>query len=195
MLSQENLFRLLFVLCIAGVFAGAYYYFDQLTSTAASLIIFVPDCPFYVLLALPILAKRIKSSAYSFFVAVGMAKYGLWTVFVLLFHFGAYSSLEALPITIIFILGHIGMLLLGAAILPKNRIPAVFMLLILAWFLLNDYADYFLGTRPPIPSSGIDLVRNLTVAASFAFTLGFYFYGEKVRSFPPVKFFRKIIEN
>ena len=182
-------------MCIAGVFAGAYYYSDQLASTAASLIIFVPDCPLYVFLALPILAKCIKSGAYSFFVAVGMAKYGAWTVFVLLFHFGAYSSLEALPITIIFILGHIGMLLLGCAILPKNRSPAAFMLLILAWFLLNDYSDYFWGTRPPIPSNGIDLIRNLTVAASFAFTLGFYFHSEKVRSFAPVKFFRHLIQN
>jgi len=195
MLSRPNLFRLLFILCIAAVFAGAYYYSYQLSSTAASLLLFVPDCPLYVLLTLPILARRIKNGIFSFLVAVGMAKYGAWTVFVLLFHWGAYSTPANLPITVIFILGHTGMALLGAALLPKKRIGTIALLIILGWFLLNDYSDYFLGTRPLIPGAGINFVRDLTIAASFAFTLGFYFYGEKVRSFQPVKFFRWVIGN
>lgn len=195
MLPQKNLFRLLLILSIAAVFAGAYYYYDQLAATPLALLMFVPDCPLYVLLTLPILARRIKNDFYSFLVAVGMAKYGAWTVFVLLFHWGAYSTPANLPITITFIIGHTGMALLGAALLPKKRIPLVIMFFMLAWFLLNDFADYFLGTRPPIPAAGIDFVRDLTIAASFAFTLGFYFHREKVRSFAPVKFFRELIGN
>jgi uncharacterized membrane protein YpjA len=194
-MERSPLFNLLFILCIAAVFAGAYYYYDQLALTPLLLLIFVPDCPLYVLLTLPLLARRIKNGTYSFLVAIGMAKYGLWTVFVLLFHWDVYSLPGNLLVTIIFIVGHTGMALLGAALIPAKRIALPAMLLILAWFLLNDLSDYFWGTRPPIPSRDIDFVRNITIVASLALTLSFYFYGEKIRSISPVKFFRWVIQN
>ena len=193
MLSRENLFRVLFLLNVAGVLAGAWYYWGQLSSTPLVLLIFVPDCPLYVLLALPILAKLIRNDAYSFLVSIGMAKYGLWTVFILLFHWNAYSLPAYLPITLIFIVGHIGMVLEGCALLPKKKIGAAVTLLALGWFLLNDVSDYFGGTVPPIPRQGMGLVQNLTFAASIIFTLGFFLFAEKVRAFSPVRFFRKII--
>ncbi|MCX6772911.1 MAG: DUF1405 domain-containing protein, partial [Candidatus Micrarchaeota archaeon] len=101
------LFNFLFLLCIAGVLAGAYYYWDQMAATPLLLLIFVPDCPLYVLLTLPILSKKIRSDAYSFLVSIGMFKYGLWTVFVLLFY-SEYWSPSQIWITIPFIIGHIG---------------------------------------------------------------------------------------
>ena len=87
------------------------------------------------------------------------------------------------------------MALLGAALLPKKRVAFAAFALALAWFLLNDYADYFLGTRPPIPPEGIGLIQNLTIAASFVLTIGFFLFAEKVRAFPLVKFFRQVIGN
>ena len=174
--------------------AGAYYYWDQMAATPLLLLIFVPDCPLYVLLTLPILARRIKSNAYSFLVSIGMFKYGLWTVFVLLFY-SEYWSPSQLWITIPFIIGHIGMTLLGAALLPKKKVAASIALVVLLWFLLNDYSDYFLGTIPPIPTHDLSLVRDLTIAASIIVTLAFFLYAEKIRNFPPVKFFRRIIGN
>lgn len=194
-LSRENLFRILFLLNIAGVLAGAWYYADQISSTPLALLMFVPDCPLYVLLAIPILAKRIKNDVYSFLVSIGMAKYGLWTVFVLLFHWSAYSHPAYLLVTLIFIVGHTGMVLEGAALLPKKKVGFAIALAALAWFLLNDVADYFWGTVPPIPTNGLELVCNLTFAASFVFTLGFFLFPEKVRGFAPVKMFRWIIQN
>jgi uncharacterized membrane protein YpjA len=193
--SRENLFRILFFLNIAAVFTGLWYYQDQLSATPLQLLIFVPDCPLYVLLAIPILAKKIKNDAYSFFVSIGMVKYGLWTVFVLLFHWDAYSLPAYLPVTLVFIAGHLGMALEGAALLPAKKVAQGAVLLSLAWFLLNDISDYFWGTVPLIPTGGMDTVRNLTFAASFALTLGLYLYYEKVRSFLPVKFFRWVIQN
>ncbi len=193
MLPRQPLFQLLLLLNIAAVFTGLWYYWDQLSATPLLLAIFVPDCPLYVLLFVLVMAGIVKSDAFSFLASVGMAKYGLWTVFVLLFHWGAYSLPTILPITIIFIIGHTGMALEGMAILPKKKVGLLVLALALAWFLLNDYADYFLGTRPPIPADGIELVRNLTIAASLILTLGFCFYAEKVRSWPPVRLFRWII--
>lgn len=192
--KAKSLFLLLCLLMCAAVLIGFAYYFDQLLATPFLLLIFVPDCPLYVLLTLPILARRIKSDAYSFLVSLGMFKYGLWTVFVLLFY-SEYWSPSQLWITVPFIIGHIGMALLGAAILPRKRVAFAVFTLVLIWFLLNDYADYFLGTVPPIPVHNLDLVRDLTIAASILFTLAFFLFPEKIRSLAPVKFFREIIQN
>ncbi len=192
---REPLFKLVILLNIAAVFTGLWYYWDQIAATAPALLIFVPDCPLYVLLAIPILLKWVKNDLYSFLVSIGMVKYGLWTVFVLLYNWDFYSLPDFIPVTAIFIIGHLGMALEGAVLLPKKRIGALALALVLAWFLLNDYADYFLGARPLIPENGISLVRDLTIAASLAITLGFYFFGEKVRELLPVKFGRWLIQN
>jgi len=192
---RKHLLNILILLNIAAVFTGAWYYWDQLSVTPLHLLIFVPDCPLYVLLALPILLKLIKNNAYAFIVSIGMVKYGLWTVFVLLFHWNAYSVPSVLPVTIVFLLGHIGMALEGAVLLPKKRVSAAVLLLALAWFLFNDYADYVIGTVPPIPIDGMQLVAALTVAASIIIPLAFYFYSEKIRNFVPIKLGRWLIQN
>ncbi len=193
--KRKLLFNLLLILTIAAVFIGTYYYLSQLFSTSPNLLIFVPDCPLYVLLAIPILLKLINSPSYSFFTAIGMAKYGLWTVFILLFHWDYYSLPDMLPVTVIFIIGHIGMALLGAALLPKKKIALPIVLLALAWFLLNDISDYFWGTVPQIPKAGLELVAFLTFLASIVITLGFFAWRNKIRKFAPVKFFRGLIQN
>lgn len=191
---RSPLFAILLLLNVAAVFTGLWYYWDQIAATSLSLLIFVPDCPLYVLLAIPMLLG-FRNRAYSFLVSIGMAKYGLWTVFALLYNWQVYFLPDFLLVTVIFIIGHLGMALEGAALLPKKKVGALALLLALGWFLLNDYSDYFLGTRPPIPEQGIDFVRDLTVAASFAITLGFYFHGEKIRNLLPVKFGRWLIQN
>src|SRR3989338_4277161 len=164
-MEKKKLFLLICLLMCAAVLIGFGYYLDQLALTPILLLIFVPDCPLYVLLTLPILARKVSSDSYSFLVSLGMFKYGLWTVFVLLFY-TEYWSHSQLWITIPFIIGHIGMALLGAALLPKKRVAFAVFALVLVWFLLNDYADYFLGPRPPIPAHDLSLVRDLTIAAS-----------------------------
>jgi len=187
-------FRLLLLLSVAAVLIGFWYYAGQLAATPLPLLIFVPDCPLYVLLALPILLGLIRSPPYSFLVSIGMFKYGLWTVFVLLFY-SEYWQASQLWITIPFIIGHVGMALLGAAILPKKRVAFGIFAIVLLWFLLNDYSDYFLGAIPPIPAHDLGLVRDLTIAASIAFTLAFYFFNKQIRELAPVKFFRSAIQN
>ena len=191
---RQNLFKLLLLLNIAAVLVGFWYYQDQLASTPLHLAIFVPDCPLYVLLAIPILLG-FRNAAYSFLVSIGMLKYGLWTVFVLLFHWSAYSVPAMLPVTVIFIIGHIGMAFEGLVLLPKEKASLAILLVAIAWLLLNDVSDYFWGTVPPIPSEGMWLVAALTFAASLAFPLLFYFHPEKIRALAPVKFGRWLLQN
>lgn len=192
---REPLFKLLLLLNILAVFIGLWYYQEQLAATAWQFLLFVPDCPFYVLLAIPILLRLVKNDTFAFLVAVGMAKYGLWTVFVLLLHSGYYFLPALLPTTIIFIIGHLGMALEGMAIIPKKKVCALALALALAWFLFNDYADYSLGARPWIPEDGLARVRDFAIASSIILSLGFYFCANLIRKFPPVKFFRWVVEN
>ena len=192
---RDFLFKLLLFLNIVAVFAGLYYYYDQLYDTPLYFYLFVPDCPLYVFLAIPMLLKLVKNDAFSFLVAIGMAKYGLWTVFVLLFHWQAYFVPSLLWVSAAFVIGHMGMAAEGAALLPKKKVAASVALLALGWFLFNDIADYSWGLHPRIPLEGIELVAALTFAASIALTLAFYFYPEKIRKLPVVGFFGKIIGN
>ena len=187
------LFRLLVLLSVSAVLVGLYYYIDQLAATPTNMWIFVPDCPLYVFLAILVIKKAVKSDAFAFLVSVGMMKYGIWTALVLLFHWDFYSLPELLPVTLVFIVGHIGMALLGAALIPKKKVGLWIFLLSLGWFLVNDFADYALGTRPPIPARDIALVAIFTIALSLGFTALAYFYRDKVRSFQPARFVREII--
>lgn len=150
-----------------AVIAGLYYYWDQLLSTSPLLLIFVPDCPLYVLLALPLLLNKTKSIFYSFFVSSGLVKYGFWTVFVLLFYSEVYFAPAFFMVSSIFLLGHIGMVLEGLYFLPKAQLNYYQLFFITAWFLINDFADYYLGTVPSIPFQQREIVVGLAVASSF----------------------------
>ncbi|MFA6214167.1 MAG: DUF1405 domain-containing protein [Candidatus Micrarchaeia archaeon] len=189
---REALFLIAIFLNAAAVIIGATVYLGQLSETPTHLLIFVPDCPLYVFLALLILLGLVKNDIFSFIVSIGMVKYGLWTVFVLIFHSGYYFSPGMIGISAVFVIGHIGMALEGLAILPKKAgLPA--LALALAWFLLNDYSDYFLGTVPLIPPSGMGIVRGLTFASSLLLPLALFAFASKLRAWAPVAWLRKII--
>ncbi|MCX8194975.1 MAG: DUF1405 domain-containing protein [Candidatus Micrarchaeota archaeon] len=195
MLFRKALFAILLLFCAFALLKGYLFYEKQLASTPLHLLVFVPDCPLYVLLTLPIILKKISSPAYSFIVSVGMAKYGIWTLFIFLFHWDAYSSAEILPITLLFSAGHICMVLLGLSILPKEKVSPLVMFLALGWFLLNDFSDYFWGTVPEIPPRGISAVRDFTFFLSFLLAPSLFFFSGKIRELPGVRLFRMVIQN
>ena len=179
--SAIILFWAAILLNCLGVFIGASVYADQLAAHPAYLLIFVPDCPLYVFLALLIILGIVKNDIFSFIVSVGMVKYGLWTVFILLFHSGYYFSPDMFNLSVIFVIGHIGMALEGLAIMPKKKITLLMLALALGWFLLNDYADYWLGAVPLIPQGGMAIVRDLTIASSIAIPLALFALADRIR--------------
>lgn len=192
-IKLRDLFLPLVLINIAAVLTGIYFYTDQLAGTAPQLLLFVPDCPLFVFLALLILLGIIRNGAFSFFVSAGMVKYGLWTVFALLYHWDYYSQPFFFWTTVIFILGHIGMALEGLALLPGRRAGIAALALTIIVFLASDYSDYWLGTVPSIPQAGMGLVRNLTIAASIALPLLLFAYKEKIGKLPLVRQLRGII--
>jgi uncharacterized membrane protein YpjA len=190
--NLSKLFLLAVFLNVSAVFVGGYFYLDQLSQTPLHLLAFVPDCPFYVFLALLIILGIIRNEIFSFIVSVGMVKYGLWTVFVLLFHLDVYSQPLYFWTTIIFILGHLGMAAEGLALLPKK--PArLALILSLAWLLLNDVSDYLWGTVPSLPPGGLEMVRNLTFASSIILPLVLFLFALAIPKLPIVKFLRRCL--
>jgi uncharacterized membrane protein YpjA len=154
------------IINVAGSLVGLFYYWDQLVSASPSAWIFIPDCPLYTMLAAVVLAvyastKR-GSDLINFITAVGLAKYGTWTVVVVLWFSAFYFSVDSSLYTVLVLL-HVAMaaqfvlpLLLIRHLKPHLAVVA------LVWFLANDFADYFLGTHPPVPTSEISLIAAFT---------------------------------
>ena len=192
-----NLHRALFytalLLNILAALIGFCFYQEQLAATPLAQLIFVPDCPLYVFLALLVILGMVRNNAFSFIVSIGMVKYGLWTVFVLLFHSGYYFAPDMLAISAIFVLGHLGMALEGLALLPAKKIGVMALALAMGWFLINDFSDYFLGTVPSIPYEGMAIVRGITIASSILLPLAFFLLAEKIRQNALVAWLRGIL--
>jgi len=107
---------------LLGIYFGYSVYEYQFALHPAYLAIFVPDCPLYVLLSLIIILGLVKNDIFSFIVSIGMVKYGLWTVFILLFHSGFYFAPRPVQHVGDFCNGAHGMALEGLAICPKKKI-------------------------------------------------------------------------
>jgi uncharacterized membrane protein YpjA len=114
-----------------------------------------------VVLTVYVSTKR-SSDLINFITAVGLAKYGAWTVAIVLgfnaFYFSTDSSLYA-----VLALLHVGMAV--EFVIPlllirqlRYRLAAV----ALVWFVANDFVDYFLGAHPPVPASEISLIAAFT---------------------------------
>jgi uncharacterized membrane protein YpjA len=190
---RTALFHIAIFLNAIAVVIGASVYAEQLALHPAYLAIFVPDCPLYVFLALLIILGIIRNEVFSFIVSIGMVKYGLWTVFVLLFHSGFYFAPGLFGISSVFVLGHIGMALEGLALLPKKQIAVSALALAALWFLVNDFSDYFLGTVPLIPPGGLDTLRNLTIASSILLPLALFAFAGRIRKNALVSWLRNIL--
>jgi len=192
-MQLRSLFWAAILLNVLGVLIGASVYAGQLAGVPLHLLIFVPDCPLYVFLSLLIIFGIVKNDVFSFIVSIGMAKYGLWTIFVLFFHSGYYFAPGMLAISAIFVIGHIGMALEGLALLPKKQLALPALALAIGWFLLNDFSDYFLGAVPLIPPGGVELVRNLTIASSIILPLLLFAFAAQAGRCAPVAWLRGIL--
>jgi len=161
------LFLLVLMLNVAAVLIGLWFYSAQLLSSSLLLWLFIPDCPLYVFLCILMLLGKIKSETLNLIIAASTLKYGLWTILVLFFYGTYYFSPADILMYSIFMLGHIGMAAQGFLLLPKET-PKAAIFLLLAWFLLNDFADYALGAHPSVPIAHVRQIALFTLALSFS---------------------------
>lgn len=169
-----NLIKAIFlVLCFISLFFGYQSYSNMFPDFNPALWVFIPDCPLYVVLLLAVVLLDIKSDAFRFLTGAGLVKYGIWTLMIFALYPEYYFSDLYVNQTTILIVGHVLMVLASLIIVPK-KIDARILLLVVAWFLLNDFVDYELGTLPRFPEGHLDFVIPATVALSVISVLGLY---------------------
>ncbi|NYZ78616.1 DUF1405 domain-containing protein [Candidatus Micrarchaeota archaeon] len=157
---------LIILVDLAGLFYGYYYYSEQLYSSPIYLWLFIPDCPFYVMLftiALVLAVFGFENKLFSYIAVVGMMKYGMWTLAALLVFGDYFFSVPFFLMSLTLFMLHIGMTLEGPLLIPK-KLSKLHLGICLLWFLIHDYFDYFygyldrvgryaLGTHPILPSA------------------------------------------
>jgi len=128
---------------LSGFVFGIYFYWQQLMITPFYFWIFVIDCPLYVILFCAIIAMRMRGKTnllFNFFVSIGLIKYGLWTIASV-----AASGWEwfwfLVPL-------HSVMVIAGVVLVLYSKTGLYGFIGAFAWFLTNDFIDYFLKTMP-----------------------------------------------
>ncbi len=172
---------IILLLVIIANLIGAYfgffvYYADQIAATPLPLLVFVADCPLAVLLvaaSLFLVWIGKKNDFLSFLASAYALKYGIWTVVVILYFNQIYFAPAYWELYAIMLVTHFGMMLESFALVGKIEVKTEYLLIVLAWFLLNDYMDYFWGLKPwTVPNDA--LLLPFTVLLSVASVSALY---------------------
>jgi len=179
----ENKAIVLFLILInfLGFLFGIYYYMPQLGDTPQYMWLLVIDCPLYVVLfsiILPLeLLERPLPDILKFITSVGLFKYGLWTVIVILLHFDFFFSINPLAYSLLLPM-HVGMILESILLFSLFRSTTPSTLFVILFFILNDLSDYVIGTLPRIPETWVQLLflESVIVSVILPLTLNFYIH-------------------
>jgi len=174
---MPKLNKLLLIVLFANLAGAAYgffsFYSQQFLSFSPLLWIFIPDCPLYALffaiIALMLLFHK-RNNLFFFVSFVGALKYGFWTLFVLLYFNSFYFSPSSSLMYSVLFIAHMGLMLECILLLGRTQVKFSFLLVSLFWFLLNDFADYFLAAHPVLPPNSLNFMFYATIAMTFAFT-------------------------
>lgn len=156
------------VINILGSGFGYYYYQNLLSSSPKWQWFFIPDSPNSTLLfslALLLILLRRSSSVISALGSVYVMKYGLWTMFVIVYYPYYFLAPERADYYWLIFTLHIGMLIEPILILHTIQKKAMVLIIPLILALLNDYFDYFVGTTPlysfPLKGLGVTPVFSI----------------------------------
>jgi uncharacterized membrane protein YpjA len=146
--KNKPLLAIIIFINILGSMFGLYYYWGQLMMTPAYLWIFVPDCPlytFFMIFALILIIKSKTSDTFYAITATGLAIYGFWTMFTLLY-FNEYFFVRGseLMSSALFI-SHFGMALESVLLVPYlKNVKLISWAITATWFFIHDIVDYFI---------------------------------------------------
>ena len=155
-LYSEKVLKLIVAVNLMGTAFGFYYYRFQFMETSPLLWIFVPDSPLATLAvaASIIFYLRNRRNSYLDFLAFfGNLKYGVWTVFVLLYMQQGFLSYQALPLYIFLLFSHALMALQAFLVLDYSKFSWKPFLAGFSWFMVNDLLDYSLGIHSTLPET------------------------------------------
>ncbi|MFH1364849.1 MAG: DUF1405 domain-containing protein, partial [Candidatus Aenigmatarchaeota archaeon] len=107
-----------------------------------------------------------------FITSIGLIKTGFWTVLVSVIHFNFFASDPAFTAANIIL--HIFIVIEGLMLAPRIRISIPQAGLVIAWFLLNDFMDYTMGTHTYMPETYIIPLAYESIIASVALSIILY---------------------
>ncbi|MFZ3060076.1 MAG: DUF1405 domain-containing protein [Candidatus Methanoperedens sp.] len=183
--KKERRARFLVLLsCIIGTLFGFYYYLGQFEITPVYLWFFVPDSPFFTFMYVLVLlfySFGLRSNTFDAFTFIGLAKVGIWTLFVLFLNYDYYFSPQTWAFRFVIVLLHVGMILVAMTLLKEmEKLNLSRYLLIFTFFMVSDFFDYVIGTHPIIPEENIKIVMWVTIALSImTCSLTFYYLEKK----------------
>lgn len=156
----------------AFLYGVCFYYSGQLARTSPLCWVFVIDCPLYALLAGIVFFTATASKLpqwLAFVSSAGALKYGIWTVFAILFY-SEYFLSPANRLLYAGLLGaHVWLALEGLWLAGTARVSRTVFAASLAWFLFGDFMDYAGGTHIVLPAGAEKLAA--VAFASFALSV------------------------
>ena len=183
-LLQRNVLALLVGVNAVGTIWGFLWYRVQLSETPWYFWPLTPDCPLTSLCFMLFLWfiregkpwRKGWKAVISWIAVLGAAKYGIWTVLVL----GQYIlSPGSQPDgqDWMLVASHLG--LLAEGVLFRRQLPAMPAMygVAMIWFVLNDYADWFLLIHPRLPLPG---EFSFAMWLSIGLTVAVYFWGKHI---------------
>jgi|TARA_B100000959_G_C14957013_1_gene614166 uncharacterized membrane protein YpjA len=175
---------LLILVLIANIFGvgfGFYYYQGLLANAPIWALPFIPDSPistlFFSLAILLILINR-KSDIVTSLASVYVMKYGIWTMFVILYYPYHFLTPQLANYYWLMFILHFGMVIEPILILHTMKRKKMILLVPIVWLLLNDLIDYGLNMNPLEPYSlpniqivGIFSIMETIILSAVVYTL------------------------
>lgn len=177
-LKNKQFLVALAIINFVGFMYGIYYYNYQLSITPIYLWIFAVDSPLPVLLFVFVsyffyYNKKVPQWLL-FATIIGLVKYGFWTALVILLFFDYFFGFAPVIYAINLPL-HAGMVLEGFVLTAKLKPRIRDLIIVLAFFLVNDVLDYFFGTLPIIPNTYNSYLLMESLAVTIILPIVFYF--------------------
>jgi len=165
----KKLVLIIAIINIIGFLYGLHYYSDQMEEIPAFLWVFLLDSPIAVLLAaivfILLLFNKTNRLLISF-ASFACIKYGIWTMFVLLYFSDYFFSPVHSWLYYSMFITHAAMVVEGVFLtFPKPKKYILYPVFI--FFLLNDVLDYGLGINTTLPA----IEEKVLLTAVFSITL------------------------
>lgn len=179
-LTEDKILLDMAAINIAGTAFGFFFYYPQLGDNPLYLWPFIPDSPLatvFAALTFMLIAHRKRNSIVESIAVIGNLKYGLWTVFVLIYYSEIFYSGNPLWMYLFLLLSHLAMAIQALFVAEISEINIKAFLLASSWFILNDVIDYSLGIHTRLYTSEAFpamIAAGLLTAASIIFL---YFQG------------------
>ena len=183
-LLRRDVLTLLVGVNAIGSIWGFLWYKEQLLETPWYFWPVTPDCPltslcfmfFLCFVRGKIVWRPGWKAVISWIAILGSAKYGIWTVLVLgqyILHPGSRPDLQDWML----VASHLG--LLAEGVLFRRQLPAMPAMYgtAMIWFVVNDYADWFLMTHPRLP---LPQEFSFAMWLSVSLTVVVYFWGRRI---------------